>query len=261
MIWMQLALKLLWVLMSSLLCAFIANLHPTSNCRYAPCASNCLSPEKLRNIPRVENTTYKVALALSRDAALYPSGTKTSYLLYSFQNCPSIACIQLDSSSGSRGFRRLYCAEQNEGCSPKPVPCYTGSIYTEQKRMSNNRLVVQGTTKYVVYMEDLDLIWTLHSSTYEKVSLPPPLFVTPHLFFLFMMFFCLVGFLYKGLMCRRWLDIFLIKIYALHSYQVSKLAKQKQEGFSRVWASHLQINLLGSLITNKSSNHFDLKGD
>lgn len=172
----------------------------------------------------MENTTYKVAPALSRDAALYPNGTKTSYLLYSFQNCPSIACIQLDSSSGSGDFRGLYCAEQNEGCSPKPVHCYTGSIYTEQKRISNNRLVVQGTTKYVVYMEDLGLFSTLYSSTSEKISFPPPLFVTPHLIFPLHDFF-LVWFVYEGLMCWRWLDIFLIKIYASRTYQVSKLAK------------------------------------
>lgn len=172
----------------------------------------------------MENTTYKVGPALSRDAALYPNGTKTSYLLYSFQNCPSIACIQLDSSSGSGDFRGLYCAEQNEGCSPKPVHCYTGSIYTEQKRISNNRLVVQGTTKYVVYMEDLGLFSTLYSSTSEKISLPPPLFVTPHPIFPLHDFF-LVWFVYEGLMCWRWLDIFLIKIYASRTYQVSKLAK------------------------------------
>lgn len=33
-------------------------------------------------------------------------------------------------------------------------------------------------------------------------------------------------------MCWRWLDIFLIKIYVLNSYQVTKLAKYKEGGFS-----------------------------
>lgn len=54
-----------------------------------------------------------------------------------------------------------------------PVPCYTGSINTEGKRISNNRLVVQGTAKHIAYVEDLDLFLTLNSSTAEKVSPPP----------------------------------------------------------------------------------------
>lgn len=60
-------------------------------------------------------------------------------------------------------------------------------------------------------------------------------------------------------MCWRWLDIFLIKIYVLNSYQVTKLAKYKEGGFSWVWAKHLQINLLGSLDTGESQHPFDLK--
>lgn len=67
------------------------------------------------------------------------------------------------------------------------VPCYTGSIYTGGKRISNNRLVVQGTTKHIAYMEDLGLFSTLHSSAEtrtaaEKVS-PPPQCCVKHLIF------------------------------------------------------------------------------
>lgn len=101
-----------------------------------------------------------------------------------------------------------------------PVPCYTGSIYTEGKRISNNRLVVQGTTKHIACMEDLGLFSTLNSSAVEKISPPPPVLCEPT-----PCSFPFYNICYRGLMCWRWLDIFLIKIEVLNSYQVTKLAK------------------------------------
>lgn len=138
-------------------------------------------------------------------------------------------------------------------------PATQGPSILKEKRISNNRLVVQGTTQNTLPVWKITgLFWTLNSSAAEKVSPPPQILWTNTLFFLFFSFIMSVT---ELLMCWRWLDIFLIKIYVLNIYQVTKLPKYKEGGFSWLWANHSQRNLLGSLNTGESQHHFDLKAD
>lgn len=137
-------------------------------------------------------------------------------------------------------------------------PATQGPSILKEKRISNNRLVVQGTTQNTLP------VWKIQASSEHWIHLllkrSPllPASVNQHLIFSFLFFYSVC---YRTLMCWRWLDIFLVKIYVLNSYQVTKLAKYKEGGFSWVWAKHSQINLLGSLNTGESQHHFDLKAD
>lgn len=188
---------------------------------------------------------------------LHPKETQISYLLYSFQNCSPLACVRFEGSSGSvRSWEGCIVLNKMRAVLKTLFPATQGPSMLQEKRISNNRLVVQGTTQNTLP------VWKIQASSEHWIHLLlkrsplPPASVNQHLIFNFLLFYNVC---YRALMCWRWLDIFLIKIYVLNSYQVTKLAKYKEGGFSWVWAKHLQINLLGSLNTGESQHPFDFK--
>lgn len=123
---------------------FLSDLHQTSDWKSIQDNSNCLFSWESWEIPIgsicVNYQVWKIFhksfyWPLSWNVTLHSKETQISYFLYSFQNCSPLACVRFEGSSGSvRSWEGCIVLNKMRAVLQNPVPCYTGSIYTEGKK-------------------------------------------------------------------------------------------------------------------------------